>query len=291
MENQPELRLARGGTAGSRPSGGDLRVVSLFKGRSEMGEGMGKGWRRIAATLAVGALLAVSVPARAATVLLFIDHVQGTDYVTPALTALGHTVTTATSWADFNTRLSTSPPQLAIGLSQDISGLDADLTIMTNYINAGGHVIFTDWNETASFATLFNASWTGNDNQSPANFTNPTLSAGITNPQPLNSGLGWGTWSMGLSAGAGGTSVCTFPTDSCAVLGNSGRTIILGFLSDTPQAADGVQLWENIIGLAGFGAPISTTPSAVPSLSEWALIGLGAMLLAAGGLVLRRRRI
>ena len=247
-----------------------------------------RGWRRIAATLAVSALLAVGLPARAATVLLFVDAFQGTDYVTPALTALGHTVTTATDWTDFNNKLAGSPPQLAIALNQD-SSLGADLTTMTNYVNAGGHVIFTDWNETASFATLFNASWTGNDNQSPANFTNPTLSAGITNPQTL-SNPGWGIFSMGLSAGAGGTSVCSFPTDSCAVLGNSGRTIILGFLSDTPQGADGVRLWENIIGLVGFGGPIKQVPTAVPSLSDWALMALALALLAAGALALRGRR-
>lgn len=254
-----------------------------------MGKEKSRGWRRLTGALALGLLLTVGTSARAATVLLFIDALQGTDFVTPALTALGHTVTTATSWADFNTKLSTSPPQLAIALNQN-STLGADLPTMTTYISGGGHVIFADWTETATFGTLFNATYTGNDNQSPMNFTNPALSAGITNPQPL-SNPGWGTFAMGLTAGVGGTSACTFPSDSCVVVGNSGRTIILGFLSDTPQAGDGVQLWENIIGLAGFGGSVVTTATAVPSLSEWALIALGTMLLAAGGLVLRRRKI
>jgi len=244
------------------------------------------GKRHRGAAVALSLMLAVALPARAATVLLFIDALQGTNYVAPALTALGATVTTATSWADFNTKLAANPPQLAIALNQN-SALGANLATMTSYVNSGGHVIFTDWTQTASFATLFNASWTGNNNQTPANFTNAALSAGITNPQPLTN-PGWGTWSMGLSPGASGQSACLFPTNSCVVIGNGGQTIVLGFLSDTPSAADGVKLWENIIGLAGAGAP--TGPLVVPALSPWMMAVLAALLLAAGSFVIVRRR-
>src|SRR5438105_10000518 len=98
-----------------------------------------RGLRNIGTALVVGFMLAAAVPARAATVLVFIDAVLGTDFVHPALTALGHTVTTATDWTDFNNKLAGSPPQLAIALNQN-SGLGANLATMTTYINGGGRV-------------------------------------------------------------------------------------------------------------------------------------------------------
>jgi hypothetical protein len=241
-------------------------------------------WRQLGAALLLVLSLGVATQARAASVLLFIDGLVGTDYVNPALTALGASVTTATDWTDFNTRLATTPPQLAIALTQN-SGLGLNLATMTTYLNSGGRAIVADWNETAALATLFNASFTGNTNIQPANFTIPALSSGITNPETLTN-PGWGIWSTGLSAGPGGTSDCTFPnTDSCLVVGHNGHSVIVGFLSDTPQAADGVRLWENIINLALVSAPVVQ----VPTLSEWALFALGILLLAVAAFRLRRR--
>jgi hypothetical protein len=236
----------------------------------------------------IGLALVAAMPARAATVLLYIDSVLGTNYVTPALTAGSHTVTTATSWADFNTKLAGGSYQLVIALNQN-NALGANLATLQNYINGGGRVIFTDWTQQSSFATALGGAYTGTTNQNSLNFLLPALSAGITNPQPL-SNPGWGTYSMGESA-AGGVSVCSFPnSNSCVVSANGGRTLLLGFLSDTPSAADGVRLWENLIGVALNGAgPVPSTLQPVPTLGQWSLLALALLLATFARLYLRRR--
>jgi hypothetical protein len=234
--------------------------------------------------MAVLASLALAAPVHAATVLMYVDFTH-TDYVTPALAAGAHTVTTATSWTDFNTKLAAGNYQLVIALNQN-SSLGADLPTLTNYVNLGGRVIFADWTRQAPFATVLKGGYTGGTNQTSLNFLVPALSAGIVNPQPLTN-PGWGIFSMSESAGAGGTSVCTFPdASSCVVSGNNGRTLLLGFLNDTPSATDGVRLWQNLIGYA-LAAPALT--QIVPTLSQWSLLALALLLLAVASLQLRRR--
>jgi hypothetical protein len=229
------------------------------------------------------ASFAIALPARAASVLFFAD-LQHSDYVTPALAAGGHTVTTATDWTDFNTKLTSGSYNLVIALNQN-SGLGANLASLTNYVNTGGRVIFTDWTKTASFGTLFQGSYTGNDNQTSLNFSAPALAAGITNPQPLTN-PGWGIFSMGEAPAGGGASLCAFPNgNSCVVSGYGGRTLLLGFLSDTPSAADGVRLWQNLIGYA---LNAQAAAQVVPTMSEWGLLALALVLATVAGLRLRR---
>ena len=252
----------------------------------EMKVQAGKVMRRALAAAATA--LVVAMPVQAATVLYYADQILGTNYVTPALTAGSHTVTTATSWADFNTKLAGGSYQLVIALNQN-SSLGADLPTLQNYIAGGGRVIFTDWTQTASFAGALGGGYTGTTNQNSLNFLIPALSAGITNPQPL-SNPGWGTYSMGESVAGGSTSVCSFPnSNSCVVSANGGRTLLLGFLSDTPSAADGVRLWENLINAALNGVAPTTTVQPVPTLGQWALLALALLLASSAGLYLRRR--
>src|SRR5260221_8707111 len=106
------------------------------------------GMRRLLAAVAIS--FAFALPARAASVVFYVDLIKGTDFVTPALADGGHTVTVATSWTDFNAKLSAggvSTYQLAIGLNQNNAN-GADLAIVQTYINAGGRVIFADWTRT-----------------------------------------------------------------------------------------------------------------------------------------------
>jgi len=241
--------------------------------------------RRALATFGMAWL--VAFPVQAATVLYYADSIIGTNYVTPALTAGSHTVTTAVSWADFNTKLAGGGYQLVIALNQN-SGIGADLPTMQNYIAGGGRVILADWTQTATFATALGGGYTGTTNQNSLNFLVPALSAGITKPQVL-SNPGWGTYSMGETVGGSSTSVCSFPnSNSCAVSGNGGRTLLLGFLSDTPSATDGVRLWTNLINFVLTGAG-PTTLQPVPTLGQWSLLALALLLAAVAGLYLRRR--
>lgn len=221
--------------------------------------------------------------ATAANVLFFVDYMVGVDYVTPALAAGGHTVTTAIDWSDFNAKLASGSWDLAIALNQDYT-LYADLTTLSNYIAGGGRVIFTDWKRTPSFAALFNAAYTAAYNMTPTTLTDPALLVGIANPVAL-SNPGWGLWSMGMTPLAGGTSLGTFPNgDSSIVTSNANRTVILGFLSDTLPEADGQQFWENLINFV-LG---NYTP--VPAVSTSGLI-LFALILVISTIFAMRRRV
>ena len=97
-------------------------------------------------------------------------------------------------------------------------------------------------------AAAFGASWTGNDNQQPITQTaSSVIWNGVTSPFGL-SNPGWGSFSFGMQPTTG-QSVGSFPNgDSAIVVGNGGRTILDGFLEDTPASStQGVLLAENEI--------------------------------------------
>lgn len=191
----------------------------------------------------------------ASSALVFVDSYAGSNYVTPALSALGYGITVASSQGDFDTQLAVGSFDLAVNMIQS-NYYSGDIIVLHEYIAQGGRVVAADWTQNASLATALDASFTKNVNQTVADFAAP-LDRGITDPLTLGN-PGWGTFSTGLSPDAGGVSYCEFGNaDSCLVLGNSGRTALLGFLSDAPPASEGQQLFENIFSLVG--APVSST--------------------------------
>ena len=56
-----------------------------------------------------------------------------------------------------------------IALGQD-EPLAADITILGNYISAGGHVILADYEQQASYAALMDATYAGTANQNSLTF-------------------------------------------------------------------------------------------------------------------------
>jgi len=212
-------------------------------------------------------LLLACGPVYAANVLYYADAFYGTNHVLPALAAGGHTVTTASGWSDFNTRLAGGGFDLAIALCQSNNN-ELNLATMTDYLSSGGRAIFTDWTRNASTAALFGATYTGSTNMTPATITDSGLSAGITNPMILTNPA-WGTWAMGMSPTATGTSLGTFPNgNSCIVSSHGGRALLLGFLADTVPSADGQRFFENAIGSALTGGGTAN----IPTLTEWGVI-------------------
>lgn len=176
-------------------------------------------------------------------VLVYVDEFRGNDYVTPALS--GETVTTATSASDFNTKLAAGNYDLAIFLHHGIGNLP-NVTTLENYVASGGRLIFTDYSRSSTYDNLLQITYTGNTNQTSMTLDAP-LGQGVTNPMTLTN-PGYGTYSMGLQAQGAAKSMCTFGNaESCLVIGNVGHTAALGFLGDTPPAADGTRLWKNII--------------------------------------------
>lgn len=184
------------------------------------------------------------------TVLYYADSFNGTDYMSQALSAAGDTVTTATSWSDFDTKLAAGSYDLAVAFGQG-SCANPDVTTLTNYVSGGGRLIFADYCGNPAYDSLLDVTYTGNENETNMTLVSP-FDQGVTNPMTLVN-PGWTVFSMGLAAGTGGTSDCTFASnsDSCLVVGNGGRTVTLGFLSDAAPSADGVGLFTNILNYVG----------------------------------------
>lgn len=217
--------------------------------------------------VAVAAIAAPSL-ANAASVLYRNDYNVGTDYMAQAIANLGLTTTTTTGSISGYTL---SNYDVVVYANQNFGAPAGDEAQLSAYIAAGGKVIFANWLETAP--TLESA-YTGN-----SNFTSLTVgalfSAGIVNPLSVVN-PGWGTFSKGLVATGGGVVAGTFGSDAAIIVGNSGRTIHNGFLTDTVASA---KLYENQLDYVLNGA-------GVPEPAAW------AMMLAGFGLVgsaMRRR--
>jgi len=202
--------------------------------------------------------------------LVFIEYVvdPNGDFIVPSLVNLGYTVTMATSWADFDTKLASGAYGLAVGMNQNNWTLPNAAGIQT-YLDNGGCMIFTDWTRNNTLAASFEASFTGNVNQSSVTISDPNLLFGLTNPVSLvNPYPGWGVYSMGLSAIGSGEVLATFANGQAAVIrGNGGKTIILGWLSDVPALAIRQQLFENVINVTLCG---EANNGRVP-ISDWAI--------------------
>ncbi len=181
-------------------------------------------------------------------VLLYVDYEFATDTFAEALTNLGITPTVATSYSDFESELSSGSWDLVVLMDQGYTDPTWEAPLI-NYVSQGGHAIVASWAKPQDVAAAFGATYTGNTDLEPITQTVASpIWSGISNPFAL-SNPGWGTWSTGLEATTG-QSIGTFPNgDGGIVVGNGGRTILNGFLQDTPaDAAQGVQLAENEIG-------------------------------------------
>jgi hypothetical protein len=194
--------------------------------------------------------------------LVYIDDALENDFVLAGLANLGFNTTVASDWSDFDTKLASGAYGLAVGFRQQwpdwyVPGPNA--SVVQSYINSGGCFIWDDWDQNAGMASILNASYSGVTNMTPVTVLDPGIATGITNPVALTS-PGWGVYSMGMSATGGGQVLATFPNGNAAIIrGNSGKSIILGYLSDTPPTADRQKLFENVVSstACGKGVPIS----------------------------------
>jgi hypothetical protein len=234
--------------------------------------------------LGVFLLMLVCVPVYAANVLYYADAYIGTNFVSPALTAGGHTVTTASSWSDFDTRLAGGGFDMAVAIIQNAT-TGPSATTLTSFLSSGGRAVLIDWRRDATLGALFGATYTGSNNQSPATLTSGTLSAGITNPVAIVN-PGWGTWSMGMTPTASGASLGSFPNgNSCVISSHSGKALVIGFLADTLPSADGQRFFQNEFGFA-----LNPPGAGIPTLTEWGIILQFVLIGLAGFYLIRRRR-
>lgn len=217
---------------------------------------------------AIGLVMAATVAtgANALSVLYRNDSNQGTDYLAQALSSYSPTTTTGNL-----SGFTLSSYDIVVYANQNSSVPGGDIAAIDSYISGGGKVIFTNW---LSEIPSTNAAFSGNTNLTDLTLS-PLFSAGIAggltavNP-------GWGIFTQGLLS-SGGTIAATWENgDAAIVVGNGGRTIANGFLTDTVASST---LYANQIAyLTGSGSP-GPGAGAVPEPASW------AMMIAGFGLV------
>jgi hypothetical protein len=184
------------------------------------------------------------------------------DYLTPALEAKGFNVLTATSAADFNTRLAQGGVTLAICCNSLFAPIDIDAALLAAYVNGGGSAIHLDAGINDTFYDLFQLyypRWVG---WQETNIIEPALAQGVTNPLPLTNpgNPNFATWAVFPTGTA--ISLATLSSDplsSSIVSAHDRRTIALGFQIDALLAADGQQFFENLLDYISFKRPFSAS--------------------------------
>lgn len=205
---------------------------------------------------------------------VFIDSAIDPDSVVDGLVSLGYSVTLASDWTNFDALLVSGNYGLAVGFVQNERFYYPSVSAIQTFINNGGCMIYCDWNSNPAVAGVFEASFSGTYNHTAMTITDPGLSAGLTNPMPLANPtpFGWGIFSTGLNAIGSGQVLATFENGSAAIVrGNGGKTIMLGYLSDTPQLAKRKALFMNVVKSTDCGM------EKVP-VADWALY-LGILLM------------
>lgn len=201
--------------------------------------------------LAVLASALLAGNASAANVLYWADHWMGTDYWTPAFTQRGDTVTTATSASDLVAQLGAGTWDVVVISENRYNTAATWATPIANYIAGGGRVVLNNWYTDATVDAATEAAANAPDNQTIATINAQGIATGLasgvtSNPFTL-SDPDWIVFSQALTPTGSAESRCDFDIGSCAVFGNSGRTMRLGFIPDTLPSDVGVQVLVNAI--------------------------------------------
>jgi streptogramin lyase len=186
----------------------------------------------------------------AAKVLYYADFTTN-DTFAQAFANLGITPTVASSYSDFESNLASGHWDLVVLMNQGYYDTTWQ-TPLINYVDAGGHAIMASWNpqgSSAAVAQAFGANYTGGTDETSVNQTvSSPIWSGVSNPYQLFNFPGYGVFSTGLAATTG-QAIGAFPSgDGALVVGNSGHTILNGFLSDVGlDSSQSIQLEENEI--------------------------------------------
>jgi hypothetical protein len=149
----------------------------------------------------------------------------------------------------------------------------ADIAQLNAYIASGGRVIYDNW--FPSEENLFNGdqNYTGETNQTSLTLTE--FSSGIVSPLAVTNAIPpYLSFSQSMTALPGGTVAGTFGDGSDAIIvGNGGRTIVNGFLSDVVASE---QLYAN--ELASFTSGTVPEPSTcIMMIAGFAGLGLAGV--------------
>ena len=185
-------------------------------------------------------LLFVAMSARAADVLYFRDAPIGSDRMAEALAAAGHTVTVATGADDFQTRIESGAHDLGVFFVQKHAASEyaAAIQSLSTFAAAGGRALYADWSGNTALAAGFGAGFTGRANARLA--TSVDLDPAATPvPEPIAlRRTGWFRPTIGLTALDGSSAAASFENGDAAIVRNAtGRSLVFGFLSDTPESS------------------------------------------------------
>ncbi len=151
-------------------------------------------------------------------------------------------------------------PDLVVYLRQDNGSIpdDAEAALLA-WVENGGALVFTSWDYTAEDVVnqlaSMEAAFTGEENFVSMEIEHPILAAGLSSTTLSISDEYWGTYSMGMEAIGDGVELAHFydmtpelTTQAALVSGNDGRTMVIGFLSDTvANEDDGIRLLRNVV--------------------------------------------
>lgn len=199
---------------------------------------------------------------RDAKVLYFVDLTVGVDAALAALNAAAaayDTVVVETDSDNFVADLAAEAPDLVVYLQQD-GGFPVDhQPILLDWVDQGGALVFASWEywsaPVQAQVSAMQAEYTDTENFEFMEIQRAALATGLASATiPITNPEGeWGTFSMGLSGVGAGKELAHFYHDSpvltthaALVSGHDGRTMVLGFLSDTVEGADGARLLRNI---------------------------------------------
>jgi subtilisin family serine protease len=201
------------------------------------------------------------------TALFYADGFLGENPVLPALQRSGYLVDSASSWTNFEALLTGGHYTMAVALAQ-IGAPAAGYAAISNQLAAGRRALLIDRSKNADFGSLFEATYTGPDNQTPVTILEPDLAAGVTNPLPL-SNPGHSRFAWGLAPMGSAESLAAFSAGQSAVVwGNNGRSALVGFTADALSGETGVRFFENLLRLVENGGNSLVVAPSAPWSSE-----------------------
>lgn len=180
-------------------------------------------------------------PAQAGSILLFDDFQFATNPWGTALTGLGQTVTSVADDTAFATQLTSGSWDLVVVQFDDISHPSA-VSALSSYVSTGGKAIFSHWLTEADSAFGVTQANTNLNTLT----VGPLFSPGLSGPALPLTNPTFGIYSRSFVPGPGTTVAGTFEDGNAGiVIGNTGRTIVNGFLGETLVFDDEVRLYQN----------------------------------------------